>query len=110
MSVLTLPFPTLDQWQYEITLDETVYQIRGTKVSPPSVAPYFILDLLTADSEPIELGMKAVLGTRYAFRSATEDVPQGVLFMVSQGAIAGDVPTVEEIESGKVLLVYDTAI
>jgi hypothetical protein len=110
MALLTLPFPTLDRWQYETTLDDTVYQIRGTKISPPDVAPYFMFDLLTADNEPIELGMKAVLGTRYAFRSATEDAPQGVLFMVSQGAIAGDVPSVEELESGKVLLVYDTAI
>jgi hypothetical protein len=34
MALLTLPFPAFDQWQYETTLDETVYQIRGTLISP----------------------------------------------------------------------------
>jgi hypothetical protein len=54
--------------------------------------------------------MKVVLGTRYAFRSATEDNPQGVLFFIAQGAIASDVPTKGELISGKVLMCYDTAI
>jgi hypothetical protein len=110
MALLTLPFPAFDQWQYETTLDETVYQLRGTLISPPSVTPYYIIDLFTSDNEPIELGMKVVLGTRYAFRSATEDNPQGVLFFIAQGAIASDVPTKGELISGKVLMCYDTAI
>ncbi len=110
MAIETLPFPDLERWQYETALDETVYIIRGRLVSPPQVTPYYQIDLLTTDNEPIELGMKVVLGTRYVFRGATEDDPLGVLFFLAQGTMDSDVPTREDLASGKVIMCYDTAI
>jgi hypothetical protein len=108
MALLTLPFPNLDDWVYEIELDGVTYKIQGRVMNPPNVAPYFMLDLLLADDTPVEIGMKAVLGTRYAFRSGTG--VEGVLFFVAQGEIEGDYPTPDDLKSGKVVLCYDEAI
>jgi hypothetical protein len=108
MALLTLPFPNLDRWEYEIELDDVAYKIQGRVMSPPNVSPYFMIDLLLADDTPVEIGMRATLGTRYAFRGVKSI--EGVLFFVAQGAIEGDYPSPDDLKSGKVVMCYDEAV
>jgi hypothetical protein len=108
MALLTLPFPNLDDWAYEIELDDVAYKIQGRVMSPPNIAPYFTIDLLLADETPIEIGMKVTLGTRYAFRNGKG--VEGVLFFVAQGQIEGDYPSPDDLKSGKVVMCYDEAV
>ncbi len=68
MSIVTLELPSLDSWEYEVELDGTVYLLRGLLLKPPSVEPYYVLDVLLPDGTPIELGMKLNFGYRMAFR------------------------------------------
>ena len=109
MSLLVLELPSLNNWEYEVELDGTVYLLRGLLMQPPNVAPYYVLDVLLPDGTPIELGMKLNFGYRMVFRGGNEDAPQGTLYLQPLGTIAGDVPTLEELKD-KAVLVYDEAI
>jgi hypothetical protein len=109
MSIVTLELPSLDSWEYEVELDGTVYLLRGLLLKPPSVEPYYVLDVLLPDGTPIELGMKLNFGYRMAFRGGNANAPLGTLFLQPLGTIAGDTPTSQELID-KAILCYDEAI
>lgn len=109
MSTLTLELPSLENWEYEVELDGTVYLLRGLLIQPPNVTPYYVLDLLLPDGTPIELGMKLNFGYRMAFRGRDANAPQGTLFLTKTADIKGDIPTLDELKD-KAVLVYDEAV
>lgn len=70
-------FQDADFWEYETILDESVYIIRGRKISPATEEAFYVFDLLSSDGEVLEAGMRALPNVRFAFRSRNEWLPTG---------------------------------
>lgn len=117
MALQQIPWPNLPAWEQVITLDEEVYTLSARFTECPLLPDglgekaFWVLDVADANGNPLEVGLKVVPGTFFAFRSAFPTLPLGLLFLSTYGPDdVPDVPSYDDMTTGKVILFYDSAL
>jgi hypothetical protein len=84
----------------------TTHETNLVDTSEPSAS--WVLTLASSDGMVIESGMRLVAGTQYAWRGVKGNEPVGTLALATLGDTdLPAIPTVEDMQGGEVVLVYD---
>ena len=92
-----------------VTLSNQPFELVFQWVEAPS-GGCWSMDVIASDGSPVELGMRLVGGTRFAWRRVRGNEPLGELKLYSpNGLPLPDLPTIEDLQQRRVLVVYDDA-
>lgn len=108
MAIRTIPFPSAPRWVQDVALDGEVYTLRGRyNVRWDS----WVMDIETADGEPILTGIRLVLNLPLFSPHRYDDrLPPGELLVVSPRELDTHDPQRNDIgDDADMRLVYVTA-
>lgn len=106
---VSIEWPDQAAWEQQVELDGEIYILKARYVEPFERDPFWLLDLLTDQEEPIELGMVLTGGRRFAWRNRDPLSPPGALLLqVVNGLACPDLPTYDCMVNGEVILAYLT--
>lgn len=103
MTVRRIPWPDGPAWKQEVTIDGSVYRMRGRW---NEIGEFWSFDLLTRSERPIVVGVKVVLGALLTFRLVDERLPSGA-FVVVAGGDCPCIPRRHDFEANARLVYLD---
>ena len=108
MAIQEIPWiPDLLNFTLAVTLSGVVYRLTMQWVDAPS-GGCWLMSIATNDGVAIESGIRLVAGTRFAWRRVKGNEPVGGLILSTlSGLDAPDVPSIEDMQQRRVVLVYD---